>query len=209
MHRDKIKNELIEKILEKEWEYFSSLNNIGGRAACQDNREEFTIMRKSQWLTFNLKTLESYWEDLNSKQNPLFVKYARMMKDTMPDEYEKMKDILENISLEKKALVNKIMLIYMEWEEEFFSLFPIYASMGRPLYTFQDDIEDTSIETYLRGELYSYSEKTLTLYFDYVNEMYIKNKNLAIENMDNIARMQNFKDSKEVENYYRNKNGVL
>lgn len=209
MHRDKIKNELIEKILEKEWEYFSNLNNIGGRAACQDNREEFTIMRKSQWLTFNLKTLESYWEDLNSKQNPLFVKYARMMKDTMQDEYEKLKDILENISLEKRALVNKIMLIYMEWEEEFFSLFPIYASMGRPLYTFQDDIEDTSIETYLRGELYSYSEKTLTLYFDYVNEMYIKNKNLAIENMDNIARMQNFKDSKEVENYYRNKNEML
>lgn len=204
----KIKEELIEKILEKEWNYFSKLNNIGGRASCQDNKEDFIIMRKAQWLTFNIETLNSYWEDLNSDKNPLFEKYARMMKDNMPTEYEKIKGNLGKISLEKKALVNKIMLIYMEWEEEFFSLFPIYSSMGRPLYTFQDDLEDTSIETYLRGELYSYSERTLELYYEYVNDMYMANINLAIKNMDAIAQMQGFKDSKDVEEYYKqiNKN---
>lgn len=201
-----IKNELIEKILEKEWNYFSNLDNMGGRASCQDNKEDFTIMRKAQWLTFNEETLKSYWEDLNSAKNPLFEKYIRMMKYTDPFEYSKRSVILEKISPEKEELVAKIMSIYMEWEKEFFLRFPIYASMGRVLYSYQDDEEETSIETYLRGELYSYSEKTLSLYFNYINKMYKEGKNLAMENMDNIAKFQGFTDSADVEAYYKKSN---
>ena len=198
------KEKIIEKILEKEWKYFSNLNNIGGRADCQDNREDFIIMRKSQWETFNEETLLSYLEDLNSKNNPLFQKYAQMMKYNSPEEYEKIKDILEKSSDEKTDLVNKIMFIYMEWEKEFFERYPIFSSMGRPLYSSEDNDIETSIETYLRGELLSYSEKTLKLYLDYVIDNKEKNINLAIKNMDNLARMQGFNDSDEVEEYYKN-----
>ena len=198
------KEKIIEKILEKEWKYFSNLNNIGGRADCQDNREDFIIMRKSQWETFNEETLLSYLEDLNSKNNPLFQKYAQMMKYNSPEEYEKIKDILEKASDEKTDLVNKIMFIYMEWEKEFFERYPIFSSMGRPLYSSEDDNIETSIETYLRGELLSYSEKTLKLYLNYVIDNKEKNINLAIKNMDNLARMQGFNDSDEVEDYYKN-----
>jgi len=198
------KEKIINKILEKEWKYFSNLNNIGGRADCQDNREDFIIMRKSQWETFNEETLLSYLEDLNSKNNPLFQKYAQMMKYNSPEEYEKIKDILEKASDEKTDLVNKIMFIYMEWEKEFFERYPIFSSMGRPLYSSEDDNIETSIETYLRGELLSYSEKTLKLYLNYVIDNKEKNINLAIKNMDNLARMQGFNDSDEVEEYYKN-----
>lgn len=198
------KEKIIEKILEKEWKYFSNLNNIGGRADCQDNREDFIIMRKSQWETFNEETLLSYLEDLNSKNNPLFQKYAQMMKYNSPEEYEKIKDILEKASEEKIDLVNKIMFIYMEWEKEFFEKYPIFSSMGRPLYSSEDDNIETSIETYLRGELLSYSEKTLKLYLNYVIDNKEKNINLAIKNMDNLARMQGFNDSDDVEAYYKN-----
>ena len=198
------KEKIINEILEKEWKYFSNLNNIGGRADCQDNREDFIIMRKSQWETFNEGTLLSYLEDLNSKNNPLFQKYAQMMKYNSPEEYEKIKDILEKPSEEKTDLVNKIMFIYMEWEKEFFERYPIFSSMGRPLYSSEDDNIETSIETYLRGELLSYSEKTLSLYLDYIIDNKEKNINLAIKNMDNLARMQGFNDSDEVEDYYKN-----
>ena len=198
------KEKIIEEILEKEWKYFSNLNNIGGRADCQDNKEDFIIMRKSQWETFNEETLLSYLEDLNSKNNPLFQKYAQMMKYNSPEEYEKIKDILEKSSDEKTDLVNKIMFIYMEWEKEFFERYPIFSSMGRPLYSSEDDNIETSIETYLRGELLSYSEKTLKLYLNYVIDNKEKNINLAIKNMDNLARMQGFNDSDEVEEYYKN-----
>jgi len=198
------KEKIIKKILEKEWKYFSNLNNIGGRADCQDNREDFIIMRKSQWETFNEETLLSYLEDLNSKNNPLFQKYAQMMKYNSPEEYKKIKDILEKASDEKTDLVNKIMFIYMEWEKEFFERYPIFSSMGRPLYSSEDDNIETSIETYLRGELLSYSEKTLKLYLNYVIDNKEKNINLAIKNMDNLARMQGFNDSNDVEEYYKN-----
>ena len=198
------KEKIIEEILEKEWKYFSNLNNIGGRADCQDNREDFIIMRKSQWETFNEETLLSYLEDLNSKNNPLFQKYAQMMKYNSPEEYKKIKDILEKASDEKTDLVNKIMFIYMEWEKEFFERYPIFSSRGRPLYSSEDDDIETSIETYLRGELLSYSEKTLKLYLNYVIDNKEKNINLAIKNMDNLARMQGFNDSNDVEEYYKN-----
>lgn len=196
------KEKLIDEILEKEWNYFSNLNNIGGRADCQDNREDFIIMRKAQWLTFNEETLLSYLEDLNSKNNPLFQKYGQMMKYNSPKEYEKIKNLLEQPSSQKIDLVEKIMEIYMKWEEEFFKAYPIFSSMGRPLYSKQDDDEDTSIETYLRGELLSYSEKTLALYLKYILEMKNKNINLAVKNMDNLASMQGFENSQDVENYY-------
>lgn len=196
------KEKLIDEILEKEWNYFSNLNNIGGRADCQDNREDFIIMRKAQWLTFNEETLLSYLEDLNSKNNPLFQKYGQMMKYNSPKEYEKIKNLLEQPSSQKLDLVEKIIEIYMKWEEEFFKAYPIFSSMGRPLYSKQDDDEDTSIETYLRGELLSYSEKTLALYLKYILEMKNKNINLAVKNMDNLASMQGFENSQDVENYY-------
>jgi len=147
------KEKLIEEILEKEWAYFSKLNNIGGRAACQDNREDFIIMRKSQWETFNEETLLSYLDDLNSKNNPLFQKYGQMMKYNSPQEYEKVKDILENPSKNKITLIEK---------------------------------------------------KTLQLYLKYILEMKEKDINLAIKNMDNLANMQGFKNSDEVEEYYKN-----
>lgn len=198
------KEKLIEEILEKEWSYFSKLNNIGGRADCQDNGEDFIIMRKSQWETFNEETLLSYLEDLNSKNNPLFQKYGQMMKYNSPEEYEKLKVILESPSKNKITLVEKIMSIYMEWEEDFFKKYLIFSSMGRPLYSTEDDNIETSIETYLRGELLSYSEKTLKLYLDYIIDNKEKNINLAIKNMDNLAKMQGFNDSDDVESYYKN-----
>lgn len=196
---EKIK--IIDEILEKEWKLFSKLNNIGGRASCQDNKDDFFIMRTAWWKTFNLETLVSYVEDLSSDStNPLYQKYGHMMEYNMPAEYKKIKFSLEELKEEKVILVNEIMQIYMLWEEEFFEKFPIYSSMGRPLYSKADDLEDTSVETYLRGELSSYSLKTLNLFFKYIKEL---NINLAIKNMDYLAEMQGFKDSIDVEEYYK------
>ena len=126
------------------------------------------------------------------------------MKYNSPEEYEKVKVILESPSKNKITLVEKIMSIYMEWEEEFFKKYPIFSSMGRPLYSTEDDNIETSIETYLRGELLSYSEKTLKLYLDYIIDNKEKNINLAIKNMDNLAKIQGFNDSDDVESYYKN-----
>jgi len=44
----------------------------------------------------------------------------------------------------------------------------------------------------------------LKLYLNYVIDNKEKNINLAIKNMDNLARMQGFNDSNDVEEYYKN-----
>lgn len=112
------KEDLIKEIIDLEWAYFNRLNNIGGRASCQDNREDFEIMRTAQWITFSEEVLELYFEDIKN-ENLLFQKYANMMKNTNPKEYLELKSKLPIINDKKQALVSDIMKIYMKWEEEF------------------------------------------------------------------------------------------
>ena len=40
---------MIEEIIKTEWDMFQHVNNIGGRASCQDDWETFHIMRTSQY----------------------------------------------------------------------------------------------------------------------------------------------------------------
>ena len=55
---------LIENIIALEWEAFDKVDNEGGRADCQDDYETFYIMRKSQYLTWNIPLLQSFLKDL-------------------------------------------------------------------------------------------------------------------------------------------------
>lgn len=196
-------DEVISEILEREWIFFQMANNKGGRANCQDNKEEFIIMRKGQWETFSLEILQSYLEDLKKyeeiKINPVVEKYARMMEYSVPLEYEEIKKYLSPISEEKKNIVSIISKKYMKWEEEVKRKYPKLCKQGRPLYSSEDTENTTSIETYLKGELYSYSEKTLNLYNDYINEKIKNNENLAEKNLEKIIKSKGYRDLLEVE----------
>ena len=45
----KEKKDMIAEIMEIEWDMFQHVQNIGGRASCQDDWETFEIMRLSQY----------------------------------------------------------------------------------------------------------------------------------------------------------------
>lgn len=198
------KEEIINEILEREWIFFTNANNVGGRASCQDNKTEFVIMRKSQWETLPQEILESYLDDLqeaeNKRVNIVIEKYARMMEYSSPAEYEAIKHHLHEISQDKKEIVDKIVEIYLNWEKEVMDKYPKLSKCGRPLYSTADTLEVTSIETYLRGELYSYSKKTNTLYYQYIKKCVEENKNLALENIRNIVIEKGFESLEEAEN---------
>ena len=89
---EEIKQNTIHQIIIREWEFFQNVHNTGGRASCQDNYEEFNIMRSSQWEIFSLPILRSYLDDLvlakYKDRNPVMEKYAYMMKYSAPKEYE-------------------------------------------------------------------------------------------------------------------------
>ena len=148
--------------------------------------------------------LESYLEDLkeaeSKKINIVVEKYARMMEFSSPIEYEVIKHQLHEISQNKKEIADKIVKIYLNWEQEVVNKYPKIAGRGRPLYSKSDTLETTSIETYLRGELYSYSEKTNLLYYNYIQKCLDEKKNLALENIENIVIEKGFKSLEEAEN---------
>ena len=55
---------MIKEIIEREWEFFQKVQNIGGRASCQDDFETFNIQRTAQFKVFYQDVLESYLNDL-------------------------------------------------------------------------------------------------------------------------------------------------
>ncbi len=184
------KNEIIQKIINKEWFQFTNTKNISQRAICQDQKGNFIASRTAYWNMYDIDILNSYLSDINSaiskNQNLITYKYAYMMKYTDKANYDSIKDMLPKIDEKKEKLIDTILLMYMSWEAEIVEKYPELDNKNRKLYSSSDTINSTSVETYMRGELSTYSYNTLELIAKYflVN---ISNKvNLVYEYMTNL-----------------------
>jgi hypothetical protein len=173
--------DVIEKIIEIEWRMFQAVPNLGGRAACQEDFMTFEIMRFSQAMSWSGAVLESYLDDLTEAEkrgrNLLTEKYARMMKSTSPLEYARMEHLLPPLNDEVLPLIDEIVKIVLEWEEVLEKKFPYILKKGRPIHRSEDTPFVTSLETYLRGELSTYSLRTLQLYHEHLLKLKSENIN--------------------------------
>ena len=196
-------NPIIEQIVEMEWEMFQNVRNTGGRAACQDDFETFDVMRKSQFLTWDLPLLESYWQDLQEGKaqgrNLVMEKYAYMMESTAPKEYEAIATGLPKISEEKQAMVEQIVAIQVGWREEFAEKYPHLPGQARIIHTSEDTLYDISFETYLRGELKTYSMQTLVLYGRRIVAFVQEQKNMTEEIMRYTTAFYGYKTLEDAE----------
>ena len=174
------------RIVHIEWEMFQKVTNIGGRASCQDDYPTFKINRLSQAESWFEPALESYLEDLEKAEsqgrNLLSEKYARMMASTSPSEYERLKHLLPPLEEDILSLVDKIAYIVIEWRQEMTKKYARIIKRGRPFYSSEDTLNVTSFETYLRGELFTYSKKTLA----HVYNGYLKLKSENINGFEII-----------------------
>ena len=84
--------------------------------------------------------------------------------------------------------------------EDFAKLYPKLSGNMRTIRTSSDTSFNTSYETYLRGELCTYSEKTMVLYASFIIGLLKAGRNLAIEIMGNTAKLYGFESLKEAEN---------
>lgn len=195
--------EIIEKIVELEWQQFDKVVNEGGRADCQDDFETFSIMRKSQYMTWNDELLASYLEDLQTAdkegRNLITEKYARMMESTAPKKYEELKAMLPVLDEERVKIQEEIIKIQMGWMEDFAGKFPVMAGRARTLHTFEDKEYDTSYETYLRGELGTYGDDTFVLYGRFIAAYAKEGKNLAYDIMNNTAKLYGYESVEAAE----------
>lgn len=168
---DTEKDRLIHEIIEVEWAMFDKVNNIGGRAGCQDDARTFHIMRYSQFFAFDEKTLQSYRDDLRQAEvtgrNLVAEKYGYMMEYSDPAYFDQnLRDRLPAISPAKEELVDRIVHLQIGFEQQFDCKYPKLYGRSRPL--MGQDKNDVSFHLYLIGELKTYSESTLALYYAYL-----------------------------------------
>ncbi|MFR4406473.1 MAG: DUF4125 family protein [Anaerovoracaceae bacterium] len=198
------KDDLINEIVEVEWEMFDKVNNAGGRAACQDDEWTFYAMRYSQFSAFTAEMLISYRQDLRlageEGRNLLMEKYAYMMEFTDPAYFDAaLRSRLPVISPAKDDLVDRIANILIGCEQAFCIRYPGLGGRSRPVTG--NDGADVSFHVYTIGELKTYSEETLELYYKHLKSLDLskesENPSFAIHAM--TAVFYGYKDLDDAE----------
>lgn len=191
------KKKLVDQIVAEEWEQFQKARNEGGEAECQHNWPTFEIMRKSQFYTWDEEVLQSYLNDLTEAAqtgwNMVAEKYARMMEHTAPTQYKALEKSLPPRSEARRNLQEQLAKIYMQWTREMHERYPDLMKTGRHVSEDEDSEWDTSSETYLKGELGTYSEKTIQLYGRMMVNSLKQNKNQVEDNMNYMVHFYGYK----------------
>ncbi len=187
---------LIDQLCQQEWQMFSQVRNNGGPASCQQDEGFFKKMRACQFKAWSDDMLAHYRDDLAAAaacgRNLPMEKYAWMMESTHPDEFAGIRNSLSQLSQEQLECIAAIVSLTLEWEAAVDGAYPHVRAGGRPLRKQQDTPWSTSFETYLEGELKSYSLPTLRSYLAHVQELQRNGGNMALEVAEHTARAYGF-----------------
>lgn len=195
--------ELIDKLVAEEWDFFQKVQGENGRASCQDDWNTFRVMRSGQALAWNDGIVQSWLDDLANYRaegrNPMMEKYARMMEFTEPEEYEKLKALLPPVEEGVRAMARHLTERMVAWVEQAREEFPYVCGAGRPLHSNEDSERDTSLETYDYCELQTYSLRTLELLAKRYDEAEEAGENLYLTTQEATARLQGYGSLAEAE----------
>lgn len=198
-----MKESSISTIIDLEWEMFSNVSNVGGPASCQLDPKTFGIMRRSQIAAWPEELLKSYLDDLTAARregrNLMSEKYARMMESTFPAEYREIADRLPRIDQATLALIEDIVSVNIGWKQEMADRYPVLNGKGRPIHTKDDTHHVTSFETYFRGELKTYSPKTIRLFHEHIKSQKKNGVNEAELNLLNQVKGYGYTSLAEAE----------
>lgn len=192
------KMKLIELIVSYEWKEFDKVQNIDGRATCQDDYNTFNIMRSSQFMAWTTDLLQSYINDFEAameiNRNLITEKYAVMMKTTDYDSYKEFEPQLPKLSQEQLDLIEEIVAKQVNLMASLRPIYPKLSQNSRILRTSEDTMYDTSYETYLRGELSTHSLKTNKLYNELLDSDIENGINTVMLYMQNTAKLYGYDD---------------
>lgn len=199
-----MEKDIIEQIIDIEWQMFQKTVNIGGRASCQDDHETFWIMRRSQYENWSEDMIGCYFDYLRSCEtegrNLVTEKYGRMMQYTDLSYYNKhVASYMPPVPQSNYQLINRIMPTLIDWEEQFAAAYPRLAGQGRPITSDGDATGFTSMETYARGEFETYPRELLQLYADYVEELKAEGKSLSLMIQDTMVKLYGYTSIEDAE----------
>jgi hypothetical protein len=188
MENRKAKTAIITRILGLELVMFQSVPSFQ-RAACQDQPDTFKLHRRAQFTAWSLTTLHSYMNDLENARtcgiNLMTEKYARM-DDLIP-------------ARNTNPLIHSILSQQCAWQKEMIAQYPHLMSSGRPLHHTKGEETMTSFETYLRGELETYSEKTLEALHSDIQDKRKRGINMAEEIYTTLVKELGYDSLREAE----------
>jgi hypothetical protein len=171
---------LIERILDAELDMFQSVPTHGPNR-CLEYPEAFKLHREAQFSIFSNETLKSYFDDImQAKQeqiNLMTMKYARM--DNLIPRFN------------DSYLVDDLAKIMIDWQLQMVKKYPDLMKRARPVESEKDSQSQTSFETYLRGELETYSENTLFLLHCDLKKLLAEGKNGSEEIYRYLIKAQN------------------
>ena len=125
------------------------------------------------------------------------------MHDTCPGEYQKIEGQLPELSEEKWKLVSELTEIQTRWMETFHESHPLFGGQGRAVRKAEAYPGDASVETYARGELSTYSEKTLRSLKTCLETLQKQEVHPEVLTMDYMARCYGYHSAEEVEQRLR------
>lgn len=205
-----MKEELVGEIVRREWDMFQKVINAGGRASCQEDLKTFAVMRTSQVMVWNEPMLESYLNDIKTAdaagRNLMTEKYARMMESTHPEEYRGIEGSLPLLDKEVYEYTERIVALMTYWGDEMELKYPSVIKTGRPIHRFKDTAEVTSLETYTRGELYTYGIETLKLCWEYYSKCIAEGINIYEKVLKNTVKAYGYSTIQEAEDAEQKKN---
>lgn len=198
---EKDKGILVEEIIKLEYEMFSKVNGIDGRAFCQDDYKTFYVMRYSQHNVFSYETLQSYINDLleakSQNRNLVSEKYGYMMEITDNDYYKKnLENKLPICSKEKKIIIDYIMELLEIENKKFSKKYPFISKKMRP----ENNEKIATSNVYMIGELKTYSKKTLEYCISDIISLIIKGENIIEKIQRKTISFYGFKSLEEMEN---------
>lgn len=203
------KKETIDAMIHLEWQMFHSVNEGAELAWCQNEPETFDGMRRGQYESWDAATCESYLRDLQEAaeagRNLAEEKYIYMMRSTAPAEFLLLMDRVPPIDCETETLAAEITRRLMEQTAALRKQFPLVSGTGRPLRATEDTPQVTSVETYQKSELYTYSLKTLRALRDHLAELEAQGISLARLLQENSLKTYGFTSLEQAEAYLREK----
>jgi hypothetical protein len=175
------KDRIIEAILEIELRMFLTVNPVQ-TSGCQEHPESFKLHRRAQFAPWSEEALGSHLEDLHAAQaqgdNLMRRKYARMQGLLPP--------------AESSPVLEEIVRLKMDWQRAMFRDYPTVMSGARPLTDESTRAQMTSFETYARGELETYSARTLELLHRDLLEMQARGESLSEKVYDHLVRASGY-----------------